>query len=1145
MRWFLVVITPILLPNVKHATVTIIFPSISHTDSWTQGFITNLDIWFIFRNLGSQLSSTDTLSKTITVQATLTPLQSPANYSRRPYDARRCRGLRMADTPGNIVQAQPAVLSDDGSGTSRRSSSQASRTSTESSKNGIIRKPRRQTSKPTISRTHTRDPSLTSFPSFSQGPEDQNAPASEPQGPLRTTSQRVRDRKVTLAGLTGPPSVPGPKQNALFDDSPRSSMDIPGSLHLATDSHIERLIARTGGVKLVRQYASDLAQRDSEISTLRARADLRERELKKMLREADVPTSEVEKRLLRIERPELSTLREVDNESGLKRKSATSLDDMMSEAMSEEMSLGFSDGVQSISAIAEPLEGRKQSLAQTTLRRINSTSLEGSRESAVSSRTASRANSVASTHGQDADATLRPRNPSSNSRLPGFQSIFQPPTNNTSYFIGGNAKTVKKPKAVDELSVRSNQSGRSTSSWMRIFGSGPQTTRSRASSLDQNKKPTPGHVDAAASLSKVRTVSAAQPQKSATATGQAKSRPIPGRALTGGRLSTSPNHIRKDSNASNMPPTVELDSMIESSQLPPTMTDHNPEGLLTDRFGFIYDRKRKRNHLQAQKQPKSKTDLPPTVDLTKTGNRSIESGGVNRPSTPASIDEDTPKKAWQDYLTPSSNTGKGRPRELLSHTPSAGAVVTVSSADTTGTLTPPRVLDNSISVSSQKAPPSVSPITRTESSAVAISVGTTQENDTEASELVATKMLLDQLTEVHDALQAERTVKWNDFLRRVRAERAVTTDRAANNAPEADLVDGELVGIATLGRSNKTKSKFMHFKSLVLAGIPVSLRPKVWAECSGATQMRTPGYYEDLVARSEEGSDIDMEIAHQITADVKRTLRDNIFFRDPMGPGAQRLEELLRAYSLHNPKIGYCQGMNLITASLLLICASPEDCFWLLVAIIDHILPSGYFDYSLLTARADQIVLRQYVTEVLPKLDAKLQDLGVELEACTFHWFLSLYSGVLTGGEALYRIWDVVLCLNSSDAMPNHQASNSQSRITSADLTLQASKAPMSPTVHKSSDSTPSPSSSIRNKDSHDGTSSPFLFQLSLALLKLNEPAILALDSPATVYTYLNHNMTAHNITIDALVAASEGLRGNVVRKDVLERRRAAVKSLS
>lgn len=68
---------------------------------------------------------------------------------------------------------------------------------------------------------------------------------------------------------------------------------------------------------------------------------------------------------------------------------------------------------------------------------------------------------------------------------------------------------------------------------------------------------------------------------------------------------------------------------------------------------------------------------------------------------------------------------------------------------------------------------------------------------------------------------------------------------------------------------------------------------------------------------------MDPDIDQQIAADIGRTLTDNIFFRT--GPGRRRLEEILKAYSLHNPDVGYCQGMNLITANLLLICATSEE----------------------------------------------------------------------------------------------------------------------------------------------------------------------------------------------------------------------------
>ncbi len=1037
-------------------------------------------------------------------------------------------------------------MSDHGSNGSRRSSSQTSHNSVEQKKQSKTLRgaPKRHGSKHSSKSIEEDDPALTSFPSFSPEMESKSSKniaqeALPKPKPLRTISQKTRERKTTLAGLTNA-SPSFNKQNALFDDSPRSSLDIPGALHLASDVHIERLVARTGAVKLVRQYAADLAQRDSEMSALRIRADHRERELKRMLREAMVPTAEVEKRLLRLEKGEADP--SLGASSIPVDQTPPSLDGMMSEAMA--------DGI----VVSSPVDGTFSPVPGTNNRTPpgNRQTVRSGADSTASSparasRTPSRANSSLSGSSQDMEATLRPRMAGSNTaKGPALQSIFQPPSNTSSYFIGGKTLN-KKPKAADEASVRSNQSGRSFASWTQIFSGRTGTGRSRSSSLGQGQTST---AEADTTLVKTRTNPPLPPNKSSTslpAAGILKGRPPVKRVPTPSRLTPSPSHTRKESNASSLPPTVELDSMIESSQLPPTMTSHNNEatGVLTDRFGFIYDQKRrKRQSLPVRGHKRNKLSAAETLASFRAGESpQSEDVPVDRPATPASLDEDTSKKSWQDYLKVTAALSTGRPRELLSHTPSASAVVTVSTADAMGTLTPPhrsREASISVSAASHKALPTTSVVIEPQQSTVtATSTDFTADSDSETTaDSTSARMLLEQLTDVYDALQSERVIRWNDFLRRVRAERANHSDRVTNNTPEADLLEGELIGIASLGRSTKTKAKYMHFKSLVLGGIPVTLRPKIWAECAGASALRNPGYYEDLVVRSQQGTDIDPDIASQIKADVHRTLTDNIFFRQ--GPGVERLEELLRAYSLHNPRIGYCQGMNLITASLLLICATAEDCFWLLVAIIDVILPSQYFSSTLLVARADQVVLRQYVTEVLPRLSAKLDELGVELEACTFHWFLSLYTGVLTGGEALYRVWDVVLCLNSSDAAPSAFTFNSSKPTLGVDLPSLSLSTPSTPITP----SHPQPEPSDSNPDEHDGTSSPFLFQLALALLKLNENAILALDSPAQVYTYINHNMTNHAISIDALVQASEGLRARIVRNDVLEKRKNAIAEL-
>jgi hypothetical protein len=350
---------------------------------------------------------------------------------------------------------------------------------------------------------------------------------------------------------------------------------------------------------------------------------------------------------------------------------------------------------------------------------------------------------------------------------------------------------------------------------------------------------------------------------------------------------------------------------------------------------------------------------------------------------------------------------------------------------------------------------------------------------------------------VHDSLQRDKTVKWNDFLRKVRAERrregqaAVAAAAAVAEAryetpamilPEARVADGEIIGISGLGNKGKVgRAKWNEFKALVLGGIPVSFRAKIWAECSGANALRIPGYYEDLV--TQNGKDDDAAVVSQIQMDIHRTLTDNIFFRK--GPGVQKLNELLLAYSRRNKDVGYCQGMNLIAANLLLIMPSAEDAFWILASIIESILPHGYYDHSLMASRADQQVLRQFVAIVLPKLSTHLDSLSIELEALTFQWFLSVFTDCLSA-EALFRVWDVVLCTN-------------------------------------------------------DG--STFLFQIALALLKLNERNLLLCDTAAGVYTYINHHMTEHAISIDGLVQAGEALRRVVRREDIEQRRNKAIQA--
>ena len=87
--------------------------------------------------------------------------------------------------------------------------------------------------------------------------------------------------------------------------------------------------------------------------------------------------------------------------------------------------------------------------------------------------------------------------------------------------------------------------------------------------------------------------------------------------------------------------------------------------------------------------------------------------------------------------------------------------------------------------------------------------------------------------------------------------------------------------------------------------------------------------------------------------------------------------------------------MNLVASTLLLVHADEDHAFWVLASIIETLLPPEFFSPSLLVSRACPLVLLDYVQILQPKLYAHLQELGVDLAAISFSWFLSLYTDCL------------------------------------------------------------------------------------------------------------------------------------------------------
>ncbi|KAK9241037.1 rab-GTPase-TBC domain-containing protein [Lipomyces kononenkoae] len=493
-----------------------------------------------------------------------------------------------------------------------------------------------------------------------------------------------------------------------------------------------------------------------------------------------------------------------------------------------------------------------------------------------------------------------------------------------------------------------------------------------------------------------------------------------------------PNSVKEGSSSAHHHTTsvgghgpVELGDIVPQSMQPPTLlqswNDHyrsEDTFLLTDRFGFIYDR---------QHRPV----LPPVETSSSTvGSRLLDLDSL-------------------DFLFDHSDeTFKPEPTHVSDEKEES-------------------LFGQGLPIPSLKIP-----IIRAAANRLPAVLGSrTPSNEAAAEEddtLESVKSLLDQLTDLHDSLQRVQKSRWDEFLRKINAD-------GCEDSPVV-IENGELFGVqGRILHANK-QSRFKEFKALVLGGIPVVYRSKVWSECCGADSLKVPGVYDELVHGEH-----DPEALSQIELDLYRTMPTNVFFGGK-GPGVDKLRRVLLAFSKRNPKIGYCQGMNMIAATLLLTHATEEAAFWSFVALLENILPSGYFDPPLLTSRADQRVLKQYLKDLQPKLyDHLVHTLGVDIEAITFNWFLSVFTDCLTA-ELLFRVWDVFMCVEGE----------------------------------------------------------VYLFRVALALFRISTKNLMQLNSAAEVYSYMK-DMASHSISIEGLIRLIDSLRQQVRVEDVVARRKKVI----
>lgn len=200
-------------------------------------------------------------------------------------------------------------------------------------------------------------------------------------------------------------------------------------------------------------------------------------------------------------------------------------------------------------------------------------------------------------------------------------------------------------------------------------------------------------------------------------------------------------------------------------------------------------------------------------------------------------------------------------------------------------------------------------------------------------------------------------------------------------------------------------------KPLCRGGIPDRFRKQMWRhmvqfKVRNLLKEKGDHYYRNLCNMLPD-SPVAACYRKQVALDLMRTMPNNTSFSSPGSKGIMDLQDVLLAFCIHNPTIGYCQGMNFIVG-MSLIFMDPEDAFWTLVALAECYFSPHYFDHCLIGAQADQQVLKDMVKDKLPALYQHLESIDIELSTITLNWFLAVFFDAVPF-QTLLRIWDCFL----------------------------------------------------------------------------------------------------------------------------------------
>ncbi|XP_077301683.1 ecotropic viral integration site 5 [Arctopsyche grandis] len=184
------------------------------------------------------------------------------------------------------------------------------------------------------------------------------------------------------------------------------------------------------------------------------------------------------------------------------------------------------------------------------------------------------------------------------------------------------------------------------------------------------------------------------------------------------------------------------------------------------------------------------------------------------------------------------------------------------------------------------------------------------------------------------------------------------------------------------------KKRNQYIRDLVRKGVPHHFRAIVWQLLCGADQSPEKKLYSEYMKSTSAYEKV-------IRRDIARTYPEHDFFKEKDGLGQESLFNVMKAYSLHDREVGYCQGSGFIVG-LLLMQMPEEESFTVLVKIMQQHGMRDMYKPSMAMLGLCMYQLENLVQEIMPELQLHFKTQNFHTSMYASSWFLTLFTTALS-----------------------------------------------------------------------------------------------------------------------------------------------------